>query len=229
MLFQFLDAIRTRDLVTAVAVLLGFLTIVAAITFHEFAHAYTADRLGDPTPRYQRRLTLNPLAHLDPIGTLLIVIAGFGFGRPVQFNPALLRTDRRLGTMMVALAGPLTNIFLGVVFGLSLRLVLATVSSGETNSAALRVALETMAIFVELNFILAIFNMIPFPPLDGSKVLPALLPPEMAYSLERFYFQTQQYGFFVVLLIMSFAGRFIGPLISGPAQALFQLVVGIPF
>jgi Zn-dependent protease len=205
----------------------GFLiALVLGITLHEFAHALVAYRLGDLTPLRDGRVTINPLAHLDPFGTIMILLVGFGFGRAVLVNPYNFRIDRRWGMGLVAIAGPVTNILIAVVFGLTLRVLLGVWDRSADPMPALGAVIQVFAIIVSLNLTLAVFNMIPFPPLDGSKVLLALLPGDMAYRVERFYLQTQQFGLIAIMLIFWFGGRFIGPLISGPTNALFQLIVG---
>jgi Zn-dependent protease len=213
--------------VQALPVLLGLaLALVAGIAFHEFSHAFTAYRLGDPTPLYQGRVTLNPSAHLDPMGMIFFVLAGFGWGKPVQFNPYHLRTNPRTGSGLVAFAGPLSNIILGTVVGLALRFMLPVFGAALFDSAPLQVALGTIAVFVYFNFLLAIFNLVPLPPLDGSKILPALLPPDMAYGLESFYARAGPFALILLFALFWFAGGVIAPILYGPVQALFQLVVG---
>lgn len=205
----------------------GFaLALILGITLHEFAHALVAYRLGDLSPLRDGRLTINPLAHLDPFGTLLILLAGFGYGRPVMVNPYAFRMNPRTGMALVALAGPVTNVIIATVFGIPLRILLDMAQTSE--SALLPYVIIVFSIMVSLNLVLAIFNMIPFPPLDGSKVLLALLPPDMSYSVEKFYLQTQQYGLLVLFALMWVGGRFIGPLIDAPANALYVLIVGQP-
>jgi Zn-dependent protease len=224
------NAIQTGNYIGALPDLLGiFLALVGGITFHEFSHAFTAYRLGDPTPRYQGRVTLNPAAHLDPIGMLLFVVAGFGWGRPVQFNPYAIRMNPRIGSGLVAFAGPVANIILGVGVGLFLRLLIALFRSAALDSVALQVLLQTLVVFVFFNFVLAIFNLIPIPPLDGSKILPALLPPDMAYSLERFYAQLGPYSLLLLFALFWLPGNIVGQLLIRPVAALFSLVVGLPF
>lgn len=212
-----LDQLMRGDILGVVGYLIA---LVLGITLHEFAHAWVAYRLGDLTPVRDGRVTLNPLAHLDPFGTVLILLLGFGYGRAVLVNPYNFRMDRRWGMALVAIAGPVTNIIIAIVFGLSLRVLDQFPSSGWVSVS---VIFETI---VYLNLILAVFNMIPFPPLDGSKILLALLPGDMAYRVERFYIQTQQFGLIAIMLIFWFGGRFIGPLISAPTNALFELIVG---
>lgn len=210
--------------------LLGLvLALVAGISFHEFSHAFSAYRLGDVTPLRQGRVTLNPAAHLDPMGMLLFVIAGFGWGRPVQFNPFNLRMNPRVGTAVVAVAGPIANVILGVVFGILLRIFLLADAVGGANNPLMFAAALTLASFVEFNFLLAIFNLVPLPPLDGSNILPGLLPPDMGDSLLRFYHQMGPYSLLILFALFWVAGSYIGPILFAPVDALFRLVVGAPF
>lgn len=193
---------------------LGIALIVAA-TVHEYAHAYVADRLGDPTPRYQGRLTLNPLAHLDPLGTLLILLAGFGWAKPVQINPANFR-DWRRDTIVVAAAGPLANITLLFVLGVPYKLgLLEAMPFGGSSFSRL------LLITMQINAMLAVFNLIPIPPLDGSKILMGLLPPAQAVS----YARLQPYG--VLLLLLLVLTRTLGPVIGGPMRWLIAQATGM--
>lgn len=164
--------------------------LIVAATVHEYAHAYVADLLGDSTPRNQGRLTLNPLAHLDPLGSLLILLAGFGWAKAVQINPSNFR-DWRRDTMIVAAAGPLANVTLLFMIGIPFKLGLLEFS------APLEQLLMTM---IRINAMLAIFNLLPVPPLDGSKILMGLLPPAQAVSYARF----TPYGTLVLLLLVAF-------------------------
>jgi Zn-dependent protease len=224
-IFQFLRDLQSGDVTGATVVLIGYaIAIVLGISLHEFAHALVAYRLGDLTPLRDGRVTINPLAHFDVFGTLLILLVGFGYGRPVLVNPYNFRIDRRMGMALVAIAGPITNIIIAVVFGLALRFLLPIWD--RTSSDGLTYVVNIFAIIVSLNLSLAIFNMIPFPPLDGSKVLLALLPGDLAYRVERFYIQTQQFGLIIIMLLFWFGGSFLGALISGPTNALFDLIVG---
>ena len=161
-------------------VIFSYIGLLLAITIHEFSHAYTADRLGDPTPRAMGRLTLNPLAHLDPIGTLMIFIAHFGWGKPVPIDPYNFKNPRR-DEIIVALAGPISNIILGSTIGI------ISLTTGYFN--------EILYIIAIVNFSLAVFNLIPIPPLDGSKVFLNLMPVEKAYEWEKAF---ERYGFFIV-------------------------------
>lgn len=151
------------------AVFFGWLlALIVSISFHEFSHAFVATRLGDSTPKYDGRLTLNPLAHLDPMGTLLLVLIGFGWGKPVQFNPYNLKYQR-FGPALVSLAGPLSNLILIIIFIIALKLLLVA-------GIATAPVQELFTIAILLNMVLMMFNLIPIAPLDGSKVLYSILP-----------------------------------------------------
>ncbi|MDQ3008054.1 MAG: site-2 protease family protein [bacterium] len=181
--------------------------LLLSITVHEFAHALAADKLGDPTPRQQGRVTLNPLAHLDPLGTLAMLLTRFGWGRPVQFDPYNLKNPLR-DTALIALAGPVSNVVIALVLTLLVRTVFI-------DSALLTVVASQI---IGLNIILALFNLVPVYPLDGSKILLALLPRNLAYEYESFM---NRYGIFVLLLLifpwaggMSPVSQLISPLIN---------------
>mgnify|MGYP000854734351 FL=1 len=189
------------------SLLLGIPALLMAISVHEFAHGYAAHRLGDPTPRYQGRLTLNPLAHLDPIGGLMLLLFRFGWAKPVQINPAYFR-NRKRGTLIVALAGPLANIVMAWLFYNLWRLV-----PGALPTPALRVTADLfLRINVLYNLGLAAFNLLPIPPLDGSKVAVSLLPPKWEYSFAVF----STYGPFVlmVLLVTGMTQRLLNPVLN---------------
>ena len=143
--------------------LISLLAIAAAITIHEFAHALAADRLGDPTPRLQGRLTLNPLAHLDPLGTLMLVLFRFGWGKPVQFDQFNLRNPRR-DAMLISIAGPVSNLLTAVLATILLRLLPSNL-----------LAFLIFQPFIVISVVLAVFNFVPVHPLDGGKILSGLL------------------------------------------------------
>jgi len=187
--------------------------IILALTIHEFAHAWVADRLGDPTPRYQGRVTLNPLAHLDPIGTAAIFLAGFGWGKPVSFDPYNLKEPVR-DTALIAFAGPLSNILLAGILAVLIQ------------TGALPVFLvAAFTIVMQINVMLAIFNMIPIHPLDGSKILSAFLPKDTAYEYEAFM---EKYGFFVLIfMILPWNGTSpISQLISPAISFVMAVLLG---
>jgi Zn-dependent protease len=184
--------------------------ILGAITIHEFAHAFVADKLGDPTPRYQDRVTLDPRAHLDPIGTIAIFLVGFGWGKPVSFDPYNLKEPQR-DTALIALAGPASNIIIAITLAVVFHLGLL----GFLSAA--------LPIIIQINIMLAIFNLIPVHPLDGSKILMAFLPSESAYEYEKFM---NKYGMFVlIMLIMRWNGVSpVSQLITPVIQMIMSLL-----
>ena len=189
------------------ALIAGLVALLVGLTFHEFSHAVTADNLGDDRPRRMGRLTLNPLAHIDPIGALMLIIAGFGWAKPVMVNPAALRGGRR-SMALVAFAGPLANVVVAIAFAVVYRImVLAGVDSGFF--------LSLVALIVQINILLAIFNLLPIPPLDGYNVALAYLPPRQAMTLQRY----APYGIIVLLLLIF--------LPWSPLRALLGLAVPI--
>jgi Zn-dependent protease len=182
------------------------------VTIHEYAHALVADRLGDPTPRRLGRLTLNPLAHLDILGTLFFVLFSFGWARPVPVNPQNFAHPRQ-GMLQVALAGPLANITVAFVVGLFIK----TQGLSET------VWGNFASMVVWINVVLAVFNLIPIPPLDGSRILESLLPLEQAAT----YARIQPYGTVLILLLLytGVVGRVMFPAI----RWLYGLSTGTGF
>lgn len=167
-------------------------TLVLCITIHEWAHAIAADKLGDPTPRHQGRVTLNPLAHLDPIGTLAILLIGFGWGRPVPYDPYNLESPKR-DAALIALAGPASNIILALMLA-----VITPLLAAQFSSAA--IAITGVSSLIQLyNIMLALFNLIPVYPLDGSKIIVALLPESTAYEYESFM---NRYGMLVLFALI---------------------------
>ena len=199
-------------------------TIVIALTVHEFAHAWTADQLGDDTPRFAGRLTLNPLAHLDLLGSLMLILAGFGWAKPVPVNPYALRRRTPAGMMIVAAAGPLSNLLLAILAAIPFRMGLLTPSFGSANAFLPSVEF-ILTEFIFINLILLFFNMIPIFPLDGEKVLEYFLPPNGQETLNRL----RPYGPMLLLILIMF-GRFgglnlLGFLIGQPAQIIFKLLV----
>lgn len=188
------------------------IAIVLGITVHEFMHAYAAHRLGDDTGRLLGRMTLNPLAHFDLFGTLLLVVAGFGYGKPVPFNESRLRSTSAVA--LVAIAGPVANFVIAALCAIPLRFGAADPFGGAYT--------EILAFVVYFNCVLGIFNLIPIPPLDGSNVVYGLLPPRQQYSWR----QVQQYGPMLLLALLFFGGRVLFQIVFGPAQQLANLLVG---
>lgn len=177
--------------------------LLLALTLHEYAHGYVAYRLGDPTARDAGRLTLNPLSHLDPIGTIAFFFIKFGWAKPVPVNPYYFKNPRK-DMLWVALAGPITNLLLAVASALLLKAIIgtATLIPYSTLLEAILVPLYNMLVAsVWINLVLCIFNFLPIPPLDGGRILTGLLPENLA----RTYASFERYGF-IVILILAFSG-----------------------
>ncbi|MCH5188223.1 MAG: site-2 protease family protein [Oscillospiraceae bacterium] len=195
-----------------------FLVLFTAITIHEFAHGFVADRLGDPTARNSGRLTLNPLSHLDPIGAICMVLFGFGWAKPVPFNPFYFR-NRKRDTALVSLAGPAANILLAFASTIIYVPFIVFVFSRFPNPVTIFI-LGTLQSLVSLNIGFAVFNLIPFPPLDGSKILGAILPNSTYMDLLRY----ERFGFPVlfILSLTGILGRVLGVIIE-PVYYLWEI------
>ncbi|MEK7512917.1 MAG: site-2 protease family protein [Patescibacteria group bacterium] len=199
--------------------LFQLIVLVFSIVLHEVSHGFIAERLGDPTARLMGRLTLNPLKHLDPFGSvilplLLSLIPGgviFGWAKPVPYDPRNLRHPERDGAL-IAVAGPISNFALALVFGLVIRVLGLFQLSGPFIFFG-----ELLAIVVLINLALAVFNLIPIPPLDGSKVLFAFLPSQSVWRA-----MLSRYGFIILLAFIMFGVPFIGPVVF----ALFRFLIG---
>ena len=208
------------------ALVLSIPGVIIAMTFHEFAHAWMADKLGDDTPRRQGRLTLNPFKHMEPIGMLMLLFAGFGWGKPVQINSNNFnRTITiRKGNALVALAGPAINLILAVIFSIIYALILAFGGTFLISQSGQIVSLIIVNI-ISMNVGLGVFNLIPLPPLDGSKILVALLP-----SRQRDWFESHErilYIVFIILWITPLASLVISPIIKLINTGLLNLMVWI--
>lgn len=200
------------------AFLYWLVALIVAITVHEFSHAWWADRLGDPTPRLQGRLTLNPLAHLDLLGTLMLLIARFGWGKPVVFDPFNLRHPRR-DAAIISLAGPASNLLLATLASIVLRVLFASRLSlfAAQMGIVIYLFIGLLQPLIILNVVLAIFNLVPIHPLDGFKIVGGILPADKA----REWYQLEPYGmiFLIFLIFPLFGGvspisQLISPVIN---------------
>jgi Zn-dependent protease len=161
-------------------VLIGLLlSLLIGITVHEFAHAWEANRLGDPTPKRLGRLSLNPIRHLDPFGTIFLLLVGFGWGKPVLYNPEYLRHGKK-DELRIAIAGPISNLITALIFALPYRI--AHYMHVDLSNNPLFII---TAVITEINIILAVFNIIPIPPLDGSKIIFLFVSTETRIQIER--------------------------------------------
>lgn len=181
--------------------------LVLVISIHEYAHAVAADRLGDPTPRANGRITLDPRAHLDPLGTLMLLFVGFGWGKPVVFDPYNLRSPKR-DIALIALAGPASNLLFAGFLSIVMRFVDFPI-----------ILNSLFPILIQLNVMLAIFNLVPVAPLDGEKILKGLLPDEFAREYEALM---QQYGTLILIMLLL-------PIVSGTSPISTLISPAISF
>jgi Zn-dependent protease len=200
------------------------ITAILAFAYHEFAHAFVADRLDDPTPRSFGRITLNPFVHLNAFGILMLFLLGFGWAT-TPVNPSRLRGNPRTSMAIVAIAGPLTNLFMALLYAFPIRAGLFT-PTPSTGSALTLSQFLLMGIYI--NLLLFAFNLLPIPPLDGFTILLGLLPPDMAYRLAPF----RQYGPMILLAILilpsfvpGLSGFGVFPLIIDPLMRLFAPIL----
>ncbi len=206
-----------------IGLLLSAPGVLIAITFHEFAHGYAAYKLGDNTAKSQGRLSLNPFAHLDPIGTLLLLVAGFGWGKPVEVNPRnyTRKMSMEKGEAIVSAAGPLMNFVLAIIFTLIYCAIYKFASATFLTSTVGWVILLLVSSTISINIGLGVFNLIPLPPLDGSKIIMPFLP----YKAKEFFVNNEQifYIIFILIWITGVAGTIITPVISGISKAILSL------
>ena len=215
-----------------ISLLISAPAVLVAITFHEFAHAFVADRLGDDTARREGRLNLNPFSHLDPIGTLMLLVAGFGWGKPVHVDP---RNYTRKMSMekceaIVSAAGPIMNILLAFIFALIYCAVYKFGSMQFLTSTVGRVIMLILGAIVTTNIGLGVFNLIPLPPLDGSKIIMPFLP----FNAKQWFISNGNifYIIFVVIWITGIAGMIISPVINWITSGILNLaglIFGIGF
>lgn len=195
--------------------------LVMSVVIHEVSHGFMAYALGDPTAKYEGRLTLNPIPHIDPFGSIILPVLSymlggiiFGWAKPVPYNPYNLK-NQKWGPALVAGIGPFTNLFIALVFGIAIRI--ASGMDGQFAASFMEIAL----IIVVINIVLAVFNFVPIPPLDGSKVLFAFLPYRFRYIQEML----DQYGFMILLIFV----LFLFPVLSPIIDLLLQLFTGFRF
>lgn len=209
------------DVNTLLSLLYTIPGVLIAITFHEFAHAKVADMLGDDTPRREGRISLNPLAHIDPIGFIMLLFAGFGWGKPVNVNPRNYNRDITIekADAIVSIAGPAINIILAIIFT-AIYFIIYKIAGTITNNV-LEIIMQMIISTIILNIGLGIFNLIPLPPLDGSKVIKPFLP----YNAKRWFEDNERifYIIFVVLWITGIAGTIISPIINVVFRGIFNL------
>jgi Zn-dependent protease len=194
------------------------IAVIVGITFHEFSHAAVASLQGDQTARSQGRLTLNPIVHLDPLGSIAIILAGIGWGRPVPVNPTALR-NRRFGYILVGLAGPAANFVVAIASVIALRLTYP--AAGLAFDVPF--SLQLLYTLVAVNVGLGVLNLLPIPPLDGSTLLSIVLPPSRQ-NIVRFL---EQYGIFLLLGLLFLAPNLLAPIFRSITEALYGLV-GLP-
>jgi Zn-dependent protease len=204
------------------------IVLLTAFSVHEFAHAWTANYFGDSTPRINGRLTLNPLAHLDPWGSLMLVLVGIGWAKPVPVNPYTLRQRSPSALMWVALAGPLSNFLMAALAAIPYRLSLVTLydTSGDLVSTLLPTILVFLENFVSINLILMLFNLIPLSPLDGDKIADFFMPDAWRDQMARI----RRYGP-MILIVLFMVGPYFGFnvlawILGPPYRLLIKLLIG---
>lgn len=207
------------------------ITLIIAFTIHEFAHAWTANHFGDSTPRINGRLTLNPLSHLDPIGSLMLLLVGFGWAKPVPVNPYTLRQRAPSALMWVSLAGPLSNFLLALLAAIPFQLGFLTTSdilmSYSSGPSFLPTAAGFLFDFMTINLVLALFNLIPLSPLDGDKIAEFFMPD----SWKSLTAKIRPYGPMVLILLFMVGPRFgidpLGWMIREPLYFLMNVLIGL--
>ena len=205
------------------ALILTLPGVIVAITFHEFAHAFVADKLGDDTPRKQGRLNLNPLSHIDPVGFFMLIFAHFGWGKPVEINPANFNRKRSMSAQeaLVALAGPVMNLIIAIVLTIILFAITTFTPTFILSTTGMLIGL-TLQMAISVNIGLGVFNLIPLPPLDGSKILMHFLP----YNAKTWFENNAQifYIVFIVLWVTNLISYIISPVINIVSTGIYSMV-----
>lgn len=191
--------------------------ILFSLTIHEYAHAYVAHKLGDDTAKRLGRLTLNPLKHLDLIGTILLLLVHFGWAKPVPVDPSNFKNPKK-DMLYVAIAGPISNLITAVVAAVFLKLIVFNTSMSSVFSITEPVT-QILIWLIFISVVLAVFNMLPFPPLDGSRVLYGLLPDEMSRQIMKI----ETYGIFILFALILFGGKFVSFIIVYPFLIFIKL------
>lgn len=209
------------------ALLVSIPGVLLAITFHEFAHGYAAYKLGDNTAKNEGRLSLNPLDHLEPVGTLMLLFAGFGWGKPVHVNPTnyTRKLSMEKGEAIVSVAGPLTNIILAFLLALAYEALIKFASAEFLVSTVGNIIQLIIGAAISINIGLGVFNLIPLPPLDGSKIIMPFLP----YNAKQWFRSNEQifYIIFVVIWITGIASIIISPAINGITSGIMGIAKAI--
>lgn len=214
-LYWLYSSFQSGELFTTLLMLPG---LILAITIHEYSHAKMADKLGDPTPEAQGRVTLNPMAHIDPVGMICLLVAGFGWGRPVQIDPSRMRSPAK-DSMLVALAGPVSNFILAFISFLAYGILYFVLPHESTLSLIL---LTMIYVCAQINLSLGVFNLLPFPPLDGSKILVYFLKGKaktFIWNLERY-----SYIILAILYFTELPSILITPVIQWIATFMINIV-----
>lgn len=210
-----------------IATLFTLPAVLIAITFHEYAHAWVADKLGDETPSMQGRLTLNPLSHMDPVGFILLLFAGFGWGKPVEINTRNFNRNVSIekGEILVSLAGPVMNFILAIIFAIILGIVYMFAPSSFFATTIGSLVYILLQECVVINIGLGVFNLLPLPPLDGSKIFINLFP----YNARRWIMEHEQifYYAFLIIWITGIASIIISPIINFLYNGLMNGVLAI--
>ncbi len=196
--------------------------VIVGISFHEFAHGWAALKMGDPTAKFQGRLTVNPGAHIDPVGLVALMFCGFGWGRPVEVNPSNFK-NRRKGEIIVSLAGVVMNLIIAIVTGVVIKLLITFAGTGFINAGIGHIIFMILIYVIQINLVLMIFNLIPVPPLDGFTVITEIFN----LRFTNMYYTMVRYGYFILLALILFGitGMIISPCVSFFMNLITNLII----